>query len=338
MASVSAARGGTAWVLPAASRDMNETGWITLTFDDALDQHLDVALPALDASGLVGTFYVPLSAPGFARRQNEWRAAAADGHELGNHTVFHPAVSSKAWVQPGNAIEEYSLDRMRRELEFANEMLSALDGRTERTFAYPCSNPWVGRSGWVRAALRRLNCERTRLAGWVDEFGLDAGATRRSYAPIVAELFPAGRGGGLLRGDVVPPTSQWQRTNLLSVAVEGWELSELQRHVESAVSCGTWVILQFHGVGGGHHMDCEASVFQEFAGWLGDRHPLCVKTVLEGARRLWPERGSSTGMSADAVLSAKSDDSESCLDDYSGVQPSRDAARSRGQRAGANTS
>ncbi|MFO1092648.1 MAG: polysaccharide deacetylase family protein [Planctomycetaceae bacterium] len=317
---------------------MNETGWITLTFDDALDQHLDVVLPALDTNGLVGTFYVPLSARGFVRRQDEWRAAALSGHELGNHTVFHPALSSKAWVQPGNAIDDYSLDRMRMELEFANEMLSAVDGQPERTFAYPCSNPCVGHSGWVRAALRRLNLDRTRLAGWVDRFQLDVGSTRESYARIVGELFPAARGGGLSRGAVVPPTSQWERTNLLSVAVEGWELSELQRHVEAAVSRQTWGILQFHGVGGGHHMDCDASVFREFAAWLGDRHPLCVKTVLEGVRRLWPDCSSSTGMSSSAVLSAKSHDSESGFDDYSGVQPSRDAARSRSERAGANSS
>ncbi len=273
---------------------MNEPGWISLTFDDALDQHLDVALPVMDACGVRGTFYVPLTAPGYYGRQDDWRAAAAHGHELGNHTVFHPAVASKAWVQPGNAIDFYSLDRMRMELEFANDMLTALDGQSQRTFAYPCSNPYVGHTGWGQAALRWLRCDRTRLVGWMDRLHLDVGSTRQSYAPIVGELFPAGRGGGLSRGDVVPPTDQWQRTQLMSVAVENWSLFDLQSHVTAALERRTWAILQFHGVGGGHRLDCDATVFATFMKWLAQHHRTQVITVLEGTRRLWPDRFSNS--------------------------------------------
>ena len=263
-------------------------GWISLTFDDGLHEHLDNVAPALNRVALPGTFYTHISSSAFVGRQADWRQVAADGHELGNHTIFHPAEARKHWVRPGNAIENYTLDRMRLELEFANALLSALDGRTERTFAYPCSNSFVGRRGWVRRAVEEVGWGRTRVAGWVDDFSLDLGSTRQSYEPIIGELFVAGRGGGLSSGQQVPPTSSWQRSQIPSVAVENWSLLDLQRHVTSAATSNTWAILQFHGVGGGHHMDCPLPVFLEFVSWLKTEYPQSVITVLEGARRLWP--------------------------------------------------
>lgn len=265
-----------------------DAGWISLTFDDALDQHRETVIPLLNRHQLVGTFYTHLSAPGFVHHVEKWKAAAIAGHELGNHTVFHPAVSSKAWVRPGNAIDDYSLDRMRMELEFANDWLSTIDGRTERTFAYPCSNPFVGHEGWILKSLHRLQLDRTRLSQWVRRCRLNFGATQKSYAGIVGELFIAGRGGGLNRHDLVPPVSEWSRTSLLSVAIENWTLAELQQHVTTTINLGRWAILQFHGVGGGHRMDCPSEVFTDFVGWLKAHHAHRIITVVEGARRLWP--------------------------------------------------
>ena len=78
---------------------------VSLTFDDGRDEHLDVAMPLLEEHGLRGTFYVNVGSEAFTRRHRDWPAAAARGHELGNHTVFHPGVSSKAWVTPGIALD-----------------------------------------------------------------------------------------------------------------------------------------------------------------------------------------------------------------------------------------
>jgi hypothetical protein len=263
-------------------------GWITLSFDDALTQHLEVAIPALNESGLCGTFYVPLSATGWTDRITEWQAAAARGHELGNHTIFHPAESRKAWVRPGNAIDHYSLDRMRLELEVANQHLQAIDQQTTRTFAYPCSNSYVGHAGWVRNSLRRLRLDRTRLAGWVDDYHLDYGSTKQSYQPIVSDLFIAGRGGGLRKHDPVPAMQHFSRTMLPSVSVEDWSLTDLQDHVTRGLVAQTWVILQFHGVGGGHHQNIDQTVFRDFTAWLAETHRERVITVVAGAMRLWP--------------------------------------------------
>lgn len=56
---------------------------VALTYDDALVSQLDMAVPALDAAGFKGTFFLIGSkiAPEQIAR---WRSAAAEGHELGN--------------------------------------------------------------------------------------------------------------------------------------------------------------------------------------------------------------------------------------------------------------
>jgi peptidoglycan/xylan/chitin deacetylase (PgdA/CDA1 family) len=66
---------------------------IALTYDDGLRSQLDVAIPQLDRAGLKGTFFLNGT---FAQEDLlGWRAAAAEGHELGNHTVFHPAAAAR---------------------------------------------------------------------------------------------------------------------------------------------------------------------------------------------------------------------------------------------------
>jgi len=261
---------------------------ISLTFDDALHEHLDHAVPILDGHGLLGTFYTHLAAPAFAARLDEWRLAARRGHELGNHTIFHPADARKKWVRQGNAIDHYSLDRMQLELETANRFLQALDGRSERTFAYPCSNPILGRRGLVKSLLFKAGWEFTRLPGMVDRFHLDIGSTRQSYAPVVRELFIAARGGGLtLQSPAPPPLQTWDRHMLPSAAVEDWTFHDLVGDVQRGLQAESWVILQFHGVGGGHHMNCDLAVFRDFAAWLSDHHADRVVTIAEGVRKTW---------------------------------------------------
>lgn len=260
---------------------------MSLTFDDALNEHLDNAVPILNEHGILGTFYVHLAAENFAERLAEWRDAAQYGHELGNHTIFHPADSRKEWVREGNAIDDYTLDRMRQELGAANRLLRAIDGQAERTFAYPCSNSVLGRRGIVKRLLLKLGCEHTRLPGLVDRWSLDFGSTQQSYMPVVRDLVLAARGGGLERGSQVPSIRQFNKFMLPSVAVDGWSLREMIDFTENGLRNGGWVILQFHGVGGGHRLNCGLSVFQEFVAWLNENPKCRVATVRQVAKQLW---------------------------------------------------
>ena len=260
---------------------------ISLTFDDALDEHLDHAIPILDSHGFLGTFYTHLAAPAFGRRLDEWRAAANRGHELGNHTILHPADSRKPWVTAGNAMDYYTLDRMRLELETATQLLDGLDGRSERTFAFPCSNPILGRRGLVKSLLYRFGFEFTRLPGIVDRWGLDIGSTQASYAPLLKDRFVAARGGGLTVERPPGRLARFDRYCLPSAAVESWSFEQLTDYTRRGLRDDGWVILQFHGVGGGHRMDCGLGVFGKFLAWLAGRYPRQVVTVCEGAKRVW---------------------------------------------------
>jgi peptidoglycan/xylan/chitin deacetylase (PgdA/CDA1 family) len=169
---------------------------ITLTFDDALDVHLDHVIPTLNRHGLRATFYIPLAACSIGRRAAEWQRAAETGHELGNHSIFHPAEGSQPWVREANNLDLYTLDRMQMELEVANNILKALDGRDDRTFAYPCSNPVLGNVGWPKRFLRTIGRANTRISSWLDRLHLDLGASRHNYSSLLQDLFVAARGVG----------------------------------------------------------------------------------------------------------------------------------------------
>ena len=120
-----------------------EKAAVSLAYDDAIDSQLDNAIPALDRAGLKGSFYLTLANPSLRKRLDEWRAAAAHGHELGNHTLFHQC-SAKApgheWVTPELRPRHHQRRAHGGAGQLANTMLHAIDGRTERTFTVPCGD------------------------------------------------------------------------------------------------------------------------------------------------------------------------------------------------------
>ena len=225
---------------------------VSLTFDDGLECHLDTVIPLLNQHRLPGTFYIDVGQERFFRRHADWRAAALAGHELGNHTIFHPGVSSKPWVTEGIALENYSLDRMERELKAASGLLGLVDGLSERSFAFPCSNPWLGRPGWSSRLLSRAGLSRTRLQGWVDRFGFDPGSRLVDYTPVVRRLFPAARCGTMPvdRLPVLPPT----RHQVRGFEGDGLDGDRLCAAVDAASARGVWLVVVLHGVGGGHRL------------------------------------------------------------------------------------
>lgn len=116
---------------------------VVLTYDDAIDIDLDHVVPALDSAGLKGTFYLIGSSPVVARRINEWRKIASEGYELGNHSLFHPCDGTKpgrTFVKPETDLSKYTVYRAVAEIRQNNVLLHAIDGKNERTFAYPCAD------------------------------------------------------------------------------------------------------------------------------------------------------------------------------------------------------
>ena len=190
---------------------------VSLAYDDAINSQLDHALPALDKRGLKASFYLTLSSETLAKRLPEWRAAAANGHELGNHTLFHQCSRSppgREWVKPANDLDHTDASQLAAQIRVGNAMLHAIDGKTARTFTVPCG---------------------------------DLKAAGEPYLPLVKDEFVAIKSGD---GGVVP---DMQALDPHVVGV--WAPSEvtgaqLIARVDEAIERGTMVNFTFHGIGG----------------------------------------------------------------------------------------
>lgn len=226
------------FLLPAQAQSTNP--WrgkrcaVSLTYDDAIQQHLDHALPALDRLGLRGTFYLSGIFPGFTSNLDRWRSVAKTGHELGNHTLFHPCDGSqpgREWVNPNYDLSKYTLKRITDEIRLTNALLYTIDGKTSRTFAYPCGD--------------------TKVEG-VD------------YYQSVQDAFVGARGvtGEHIRIGALNPA------NVGSYVVSGQSAEQLIDLVKKAQETGTWVVFLFHGVGGGHSLDVKLTEHNKLLAYL----------------------------------------------------------------------
>ncbi len=120
---------------------------VSLSYDDALNSQLDNAIPELDKHNLKASFYITSNSSVMNARMAEWRAAAKNGHELGNHSIYHPCRASlpdRQWVPKHHDLDNYSVTQMIEELTTANTFLKAIDGKTERTYTVPCGDLLVG--------------------------------------------------------------------------------------------------------------------------------------------------------------------------------------------------
>ena len=244
-------------------------GAVSLSYDDGLPEHLKTASPDLDASGLRATFFIPTGprSPTIHARADEWRAAFARGHELGNHTVHHPCSGRHAWVKPNFSLEAYSHERIESELLEAGRAIDGLLGTVApRSYAYTCHEDFVG-------------------------------PDRASYRPIVARLFPAARGGE--RADARPLTDPMDCD---FAYLPSWTIGPSARadqiiaHLDDAVARGRWAVLTFHGVGGGHDLDvsrdAHRAVLRHIALRSEELH--CdtffnvAASIRDATRRSWP--------------------------------------------------
>ena len=134
---------------PGFAWPKGEKAAVSLSYDDALDSQLDNALPTLNRYHFKASFYLTLSSTSLQNRLPEWRAAAMQGHELGNHTIFHAcrkSLPNRDWVKPFHDLDQKPVAYMEEEIRTANTFLQAIDGRRERTITLPCGDG-VGTGG-----------------------------------------------------------------------------------------------------------------------------------------------------------------------------------------------
>ena len=192
---------------------------VSLGYDDALDSQLDHVIPALNQRGLRASFYIPINGPTLPGRQGEWKAAAAAGHELGNHSLFHGCSSKppgREWVLPHRDLERQTPAQVQEQVIAANTWLQSLDGKTRRTFTPPC---------------------------------LDLQAGGQDFVAALKPHFVAYRAAG---PGLVTDTAQLDPYAVPVYFVEGMSGEQLIALVEKAAAQQALVSLLFHGVGAEH--------------------------------------------------------------------------------------
>jgi sialate O-acetylesterase len=230
---------------------------VVLTYDDALNVHLDNVVPALDSLGLKGTFYLSGFFPSFRARVAEWSVVAQHGHELGNHTLFHPCDATqqgREWVPLDYRLDHYTVRRMVDEITMANALLESIDGRKERTFAYPCGDKKAGDS---------------------------------SYVGDVMRLFPGARGveGKMQR------KKETDLSDIGSYLINGQTGDELIRLVREAMEKKALLVFLFHGVGGEHGLNVSLEAHRELIAYLHEqRGAIWVAPLIDVVRYLKDER------------------------------------------------
>ena len=206
---------------------------VVLTYDDALNVHIKNVLPALDSLGLKATFYISDYFDGLKDQIFQWRKAAANGHELGNHTLFHPCAGGpgREFVRSDYDLRYYSMKRITDEIKMANNLLTAIDGKTKRTFAYTCGDTKVG---------------------------------DYSIINIIRQLFVAARGVQ----QEMPPIDKVDLYQIGCYSGNGQSGEEMIDWVKRTMSNHTLLVFLFHGVGGEHSLNVSLEAHSQLLHFL----------------------------------------------------------------------
>ena len=208
---------------------------VSLSFDDARASQIDVGLPLLKKWDRKVTFYVTPDAA--AKRLAGWKQAVDDGHEIANHSLTHPCTANYAF-SARNALEDYDLRSMARQLDEANERIEKLLGVRPATFAYPCGLKFVGR-------------------------GLDV----RSYVPLVAERFIVGR-GYLDESPNDPAVTDLAQA--MGTPFDDADFPFMKGVVDAAAKEGRWVIFVGHDIGDRRHQSTGTAALEALFAYLKD--------------------------------------------------------------------
>ena len=208
---------------------------VSLSFDDARASQVDAGVPLFDKYGAKVTFYVnPRS---LDKRLDGWKDAAAKGYEIGNHSSSHPCTGNFPWSR-NHALEDYTLAMMENEMDTANTDTERLLHVKPTTFAYPCGEKFVGR-----------------------------GVETKSYVPLVAKRFHAGRG---FRDEAANNPLFCDMAQILGVDSDGMSFEEMKKAVVVAEKDGAWLVLAGHEIGKPGNQTTEAAVLEQFLKYAKD--------------------------------------------------------------------
>ncbi|MDN3547461.1 polysaccharide deacetylase family protein [Mucilaginibacter aquaedulcis] len=229
---------------------------IVLTYDDGLLSQLNVAVPQLKTAHFPATFFLTGDVNKLTTPQ--WRALSKQGFELGNHTLFHPCAGVDDNPVTSNHYNPYGIIR---EIEVMNHLLNAIDGKNNRTYAYPCAETTVGD-------------------------GKDYVDTLRKYA-----LVKYARVGGDASDGVITDFKHLDPLRIPSFGVEdGTDAEKLIAFVKNVEQKGGMGIIMLHGIGG-DYITVSASAHQELLNYLSKSRKTIWITTFQQAMDFVMESG-----------------------------------------------
>ena len=241
------------FLISIASHSQQKAAWngkkcaVILTYDDAISQQLDNAVPTLDSLKLKATFYITAY---FGRdRMNDWKKVAEKGYELGNHTLFHPCVGGKGreWVKPEYDLNNYTVQRMVDETRMTNVFLHELDGKTKRTFAFTCGDMKIHDTSFIELMKNDFVAAR---------------AVRSQMHTI-------------------------DKVDLLNVdcyMVNSNTADQMIEWVKKAEETNSLLVILFHGVGGGNSLNVAVPEHSKFLHYLKkNQKDIWIPTMIEAA-------------------------------------------------------
>jgi len=237
---------------------------IVLTYDDAVPSDLTVAIPQLDRANLKGTFFLMGKAM-HAEDLPRWRAAAAAGHELANHTINHPCYRGTYDMPPQYNSEGYSVDTLLSEINVMNILLTAIDGQPKHAFGTPCAQTRVG--GGSDKDVDK-DAEKKDYIGPLKASGL-ASYIRDPAVPVVdqktnqkTDSKPSPEANSETSSATTSPVPKVSNTAF--VGSSGAEMIAWIKEVEKSEGVG---IIVFHGVGG-DYLSVSAEAHQQLLDYL----------------------------------------------------------------------
>ena len=246
----------------SCAQTINEFEWpngaksaISLTYDDGLPSHINTVAPMLKKYDFKATFYPTLSSPSLYEDMGKWKGLAIEGHELGNHTVYHPCQKSGIemdWVKDHLDLDTYTLEQISEEIQLANTMLLAMDGKKSRTFAYPCSHYFAG---------------------------------GESYIGFVSSQFLSARSASEERKDLLK-LSEINMYNVPSWAPNNHTADDIISYIQDIIDQKTFSTLTFHGIGA-EYMIVSKEAHEEILKFLdSNRDKIWVGTFEEATEYL----------------------------------------------------
>jgi peptidoglycan/xylan/chitin deacetylase (PgdA/CDA1 family) len=208
---------------------------ISLSFDDARESQVTGGTALLDQYNIKATFFV---VPGYVEKQLDgWKKAVASGHEIGNHTMTHPCTENFDWSRH-NALENYTLDKMKEQMQLCNKRIEELLNVKMEVFAYPCGQKFVGR-----------------------------GEQTKSYVPLVAKMFLLGR-GWMDEGANDPYYCNFSQ--LTGVEMDGKNFDQILPMIETAKKKGQWLVLAGHEMAESGDQTTRLSMLKQLAEYVNN--------------------------------------------------------------------